>query len=925
MINRREFVGAFAAGLAGIGTRRASARKETERRVVGARNRRAAERAAERATEVINVIDLGERGWLVVGQFPAVSANALATRSDVGYVEPDRKAVALAQETPWGVRRIDADRADAAGYTGARADVAVLDTGIDSDHPDLRGNLGEGKAIVSAGSSYAEPWDDDGGHGTHCAGIVATVDDGDGVVGTSPGTTLHAVKVLDGNGSGYLSDVADGLRWAADQGVDVASMSLGGPSTSYMSDACSYAYDRGLLLVGAAGNSGPCTDCVDYPAAYEEVIAVSATTRDDSLAGFSSTGPEVELAAPGRTIPSTVPGGYGSKSGTSMACPHVAGVGAHLMALGYPSVETPTDFANPGGARGRLRDRAEDVGLSANEGGYGLVDTEGALADAPTPLGEAGTVSIDQPDRSTWREVGLSGEYTDPVVLMGPVSANGGQPVHARVRNVSATGFEFQLEEWEYLDGGHIEEAVSYLVCEAGRHELADGTQLEAGRADLTETGRGISFAGTFPERPAVFSTVQTYNGGQAVITRQRAVTPTGFDCRLQEEEALGPHATERVGYLAIEQGTGDTSGAAFEAGRTPDTITDSSSTIDFAGSYDAPVFLAAAQTADGPDTAALRRRGLDGTGATVAIEEERSADSETGHTTEAVGYLAVNGGGPLFGYLNRAATTAFGETGTVSIDQPDGSTWHEVTLAESYTDPIVLVSPVSANGGQPVHARVRNVSATGFEFQLEEWEYLDGGHIEEAVSYLVCEAGRHELADGTQLEAGRADLTETGRGISFAGTFPERPAVFSTVQTYNGGQAVITRQRAVTPTGFDCRLQEEEAQGPHITEMVGYLAVEQGSGTVEGSPFEVSRTPNTITDSPSTINFAENYGAPPVVLCTAQTADGPDTAALRTVSRDESGIEVFVEEERSADSETTHTSEAVGYFTVGGDRLVGN
>ena len=96
MINRREFVGAFAAGLAGIGTRRASARKETERRVVGARNRRAAERAAERATEVINVIDLGERGWLVVGQFPAVSANALATRSDVSYVERDRKAIALA-------------------------------------------------------------------------------------------------------------------------------------------------------------------------------------------------------------------------------------------------------------------------------------------------------------------------------------------------------------------------------------------------------------------------------------------------------------------------------------------------------------------------------------------------------------------------------------------------------------------------------------------------------------------------------------------------------------------------------------------------------------------------------------------------------------------------------------------------------------
>ena len=925
MINRREFVGAFAMGLAGIGARRASAQEKGERRVVGARNRQAAERAAERATEVLNAIDLGERGWLVVGIFPSVSANALATRSDVSYVEPDRKAVAFAQETPWGVDRIDADRVDATGYTGARSDVAVLDTGIDSDHPDLRENIGEGKAVVSADSSYDEPWDDDNGHGTHCAGIVAAVDNGSGVVGTGPGATLHAVKVLDDSGSGYLSDVADGLKWAADQGYDVASMSLGGPSTSYLSDACGYAYDRGVLLVAAAGNSGPCTDCVGYPAAYDEAIAVGATTESDSLASYSSTGSEVELAAPGSGIYSTVPGGYGSKSGTSMACPHVAGVSAHLMALGYPSVETTTDFSTPGGARGRLRDTAEDIGLSASEGGYGLIDTEGALAGAPTPLGEVGTIRIDQPDRSTWHEVGLSGEYTDPVVLMGPVSENGGQPVHTRVRNVSATGFEFQSEEWEYLNGGHITEGVSYLVCEAGTHELADGRQVEAGRADLDESGRSLSFGSSFADQPVVMSTVQTYNSGQPVITRQQAVSTMGFDCRLQEEEALGTHATETVGYLAIEQGTGVMSGASLDAGRTADAVTDSPSTIDFAENYSSPVFLAAAQTAAGPDTAALRRGGLDGSSATVAIEEERSADSETSHTTEAVGYLTVDGSGPLYGYLNRATTTAFGETGTVSTDQPGGSTWHEVTLAESYTDPVVQMGPMSENGDQPVHARVRNVSATGFEFQLEEWEFTDGGHITETVGYVVCEAGTHELADGTRFEAGRADMTETGRGVSFAGTFPERPTVFSTVQTGNGGQAVITRQQAVSTTGFDCRLQEEEAQSQHITETVGYLAVEQGSGTTEGNPFEAGRTPNTVTDSPYTIGFAESYDRSPVVLCTAQTADGPDTAALRTVSRDATGIEVFLEEEGSADSETNHTSEAVGYFAVGGDRLVGN
>lgn len=302
-----------------------------------------------------------------------VNENAIAglsKRSDVRYVEQNGEMHALAQRLTWGIDRTDSEVAHTNGDTGADADIAVLDTGIDSDHPDLQANLGSGKAFVSARGPYAESWDDDNDHGTHCAGIADAADDSQGVKGVSTEATLHAVKVLDKRGSGSFSDIAAGIEYTADQGWDVGSMSLGASSGSQtVKDACTYATDRGVLLVAAAGNSGPCTDCVGYPAAYSECIAVSSSASDDSLSNYSSTGPEVEIIAPGTDVYSTIPGGYDTFSGTSMATPHVAGAAGQLMANGYTNAE----------ARSRLKSTAEDVGLANNEQGAGLLDTAAAL------------------------------------------------------------------------------------------------------------------------------------------------------------------------------------------------------------------------------------------------------------------------------------------------------------------------------------------------------------------------------------------------------------------------------------------------------------------------------------------------------------------------------------------------------------------
>ncbi|WP_458188727.1 S8 family peptidase [Haladaptatus sp. NG-WS-4] len=331
------------------------------------RGRSAALNAASEVVRDFNSIDV------VTIRTAKKAISGLQNDPNVRYVEENGTMHALAETEPWGIERVDADVAHRNGETGAGADIAIIDTGIDSDHPDLQANLGAGKAFVACKGGPKKcrfAWDDDNDHGTHCAGIADAVDNSQGVIGVSTEATLHAVKVLDKRGSGTYSDIAAGVEYVADQGWDVGSMSLGGSSGSQtLHDAVQYAVNNGVFLVAAAGNDGPCTDCVGYPAAYSEVMAVSSTNKSDGLSGFSSTGPEVEIAAPGSNIYSSIPGGYDTFSGTSMACPHVAGAAGQLMANGSSNTQ----------ARDTLKQTAESIGLASNESGSGLLDVAAAL------------------------------------------------------------------------------------------------------------------------------------------------------------------------------------------------------------------------------------------------------------------------------------------------------------------------------------------------------------------------------------------------------------------------------------------------------------------------------------------------------------------------------------------------------------------
>lgn len=275
----------------------------------------------------------------------------------------------IAQALPWGVDRVDAEKVWLTS-TANNVRVAVIDTGIHLTHPDLAAN-------VKGGINTIYSWktaDDDNGHGSHVAGTIAAVNNSVGVIGVGHEIDLYAVKVLNKNGSGYVSDIIEGIQWSINNGINVINMSLGTTSdVQAFHDAVIAAKNGGIVVVSAAGNSGQGDNTVIYPAKYEESIAVSATNSSDGQPSWSSRGPEVDLAAPGNSIYSTYKNGtYATLSGTSMATPHVAGAAAMVLST-HPAF-TPSQVQT------HLQNNAELLpGLSSNQQGSGLVDVESAV------------------------------------------------------------------------------------------------------------------------------------------------------------------------------------------------------------------------------------------------------------------------------------------------------------------------------------------------------------------------------------------------------------------------------------------------------------------------------------------------------------------------------------------------------------------
>jgi subtilisin len=355
--------------------------------------------------ENINVltVSLPEPALAALSRSPGVISVERA-RDDIAYHD---HATDPGDELQWGANRVDAEIAHAAGKAGSGVVVAVVDTGIDLDHPEFANRI-DHRRVSFAGRNPSNDVNDKNGHGTHTAGIVGAAAGNGGVVGVAPEAMILPIQVSKGS---RIKDEA--ILAAFDYLVglasppDVVSMSFGSSQSSEAESAALKALaDAGVTLVASAGNSsgGP----VGFPAGYGHVIAVSSTTVDDTLSSFSSVGlGSGDLAAPGSSIYSTSKdGGYVHMSGTSMSAPHVAGAAA--LVIGDEAGDARTVLTDPG--------KAEDIGLTESQMGAGLLDVAAAFGlDSGNNLGNVPPVVDAGADQTVVLPVGvqLDGTATD--------------------------------------------------------------------------------------------------------------------------------------------------------------------------------------------------------------------------------------------------------------------------------------------------------------------------------------------------------------------------------------------------------------------------------------------------------------------------------------------------------------------------------
>ncbi len=252
-----------------------------------------------------------------------------------------------------------------------------------------------------------------------------------------------------------------------------------------------------------------------------------------------------------------------------------------------------------------------------------------------------GSITVDQKNKDTWHKVDFSSPMYQPSVVVGPPTINGGQKLTMRVKNVTNFGFEFQFDEWDYLDGGHVAETISWIAVSKDVTNVGDVPLVTGNLDKVNHAFQQVDFSNEFTEKPVVFTQTTSFNDSSAVVTRVKNITTTGFKVRLQEEEKNdGEHEDETVSYIAFTPGEyGLSDGTKIAIGI--DSFNHKFKTLSWSNYQENSLFfVASTQTVNGGDPVSLRYRNLSNTGIELKLEEEQSKDTEVWHANEEVGYL---------------------------------------------------------------------------------------------------------------------------------------------------------------------------------------------------------------------------------------------------------------------------------------------
>lgn len=507
-----------------------------------------------------------------------------------------------------------------------------------------------------------------------------------------------------------------------------------------------------------------------------------------------------------------------------------------------------------------------------------------------------------------------------PIILTQVVTKNGEEAVVTRVREVTANSFKVSLQEEEGSGQTHTGETVHYIAISPF------STQIEGKDVIVSKTSNSVTddwYTVDFGESlnsPVVLANMNTTDGRDPCALRYRNPSNSSIEVKIEEEQSEDDevnHNSEVVGYIAISD---------VGVGTAPPEVPSNLNAYYINATK--VHFTWVNNSIDGTRILIERKEGT-GSFSQICSKDNEIEYRDSGLsplTTYTYRLRAFNYGG-YSEYSEELSVTTLGfDFITDSWQQPNSSVWHEVDFPRvgqggKYDKPIVVMGPPSCNDTDPTTIRVKEVRPSSFKFQIDEWDYLDGTHGTETISYMVMERGVHNI-DGEIWEADSIlEVDCYWKRIDFKSSdFDEPPIVFTQVVTNGEPSAVVTRLRNVTTDGFLIRLQDQQSGDHNINpKKVHYIATEAKSGEHDGRKFLVAKTGNNVTDEWYNEDWSGVVGtiASPIFLAAMQTFDGRDPCALRYQNLTETSVEIKCEEEQSDDDEVNHVTEDIGFLVI--------